>query len=226
MNPKITYQQPSFGLWKESHQRKAPDVYKAKHDTRRAYHWVVLTYLHYDIDLVGVDQPTWYGINGNPTAFGKIMATWLSHNRRCFLVEARNRKNTDTYLVVFEQDGKFVTLYSKNKEDIPQETFPISRRDAALLLRLSLVVNQMTRKITDQDIMKCVERKSNKNIQKHLQQYKNRVIPAGIEIGIINEQLGELYFCKPHKHIESTIENLNPFGWEDFVWQQHKDPYV
>ncbi|MBL7178547.1 MAG: hypothetical protein ISS66_22215 [Desulfobacteraceae bacterium] len=225
MIEKVTYQAPIFSLWRITHQRQAPEVYKAKDDTRRAYHWVVLTYLEYDIDLIGVEQPTWYGKYG-PTAFGKLLSTWISHGRRCFLVEARNRRSTDTYLVVFEQDGRFVTLYSKTKDDIPRELFPISRRNASLLLRLSLVVDERSRRITDQDILKCIARKSSHNIQKYLQHFKERVIPAGIEAGVIEERSGEYSFSTEHKRVESVIANLNPSGWEDFAWCQHIDPYV
>jgi hypothetical protein len=225
MNEKVTYQAPTFSLWRKSHQRQASEMYKAKYDTRRAYHWVVLTYLKYDIDLVGIEQPTWYGKYGNPTAFGKILSTWISHGRQCFLVEARNRKNADTYLVVFEQDGKFITLYSKKRDDIPQGTFPISRRNASLLLRLSLVVSDKSRRITNQDIFECIARKSNHNIQKHMNRYKEQIIPAGIRAGIIKEYSGEYYFCGEHKLIETVIANLNPIGWEDFAWRQHIDLY-
>ena len=226
MTEKVTYQAPTFSLWRITHQRQALEVYKAKYDTRRAYHWVVLTYLKYDIDLVGVEQPTWYGKYGRPTAFGKLLSTWISHGRRCFLVEARNRKSTDTYLVVFEQAGIFVTLYSKTRDDIPQEMFPISRRNASLLLRLSLVVDERSRRITEQDILKCIARKSSHNIQKYLQRFKERVIPAGIEVGVIEECSGEYFFSTEHKRVERIIANLNPFGWEDFAWRQHIDPYV
>lgn len=220
MTEKVTYQAPKFSLWRITHQRQGPEVYRAKYDTRRAYHWVVLTYLNYDIDLIGVKQPTWYGKSG-PTAFGTLLSTWISHGRRCFLVEARNRRNTDIYLVVFEQDGRFVTLYSKTREDVPQELFPLSRRKASHLLRLSLVVDDKTRRITDQDILKCLARKSGSNILKYLERFKKQVIPAGIEVGVIVMRSDEYFFSSEHKSVEKVIANLNPLGWEDFAWTQH-----
>jgi len=226
MTEKVIYQAPTFPRWKETHQRQAPETYRAKEDTRKTYHWVVLSYLKYDTEMIGVEQPTWFGKHG-PTAFGKILSTWISHRRRCFLVQARNRRRADTYLVVFEQDGRFVTLYSKTKDDIPNAIFPISRRNATLLLRLSLAVgDEPSRKITDRALLVCVARKKSYNIQRHLELLKQRVIPAGIEIGVIQERAGEFFFTAEHKVVESTIENLNPFGWEDFAWRQHVDPYV
>ena len=225
MDEQISYEAPSFSRWRETHQRQSPEVFKAKKETRQTYHWVVLSYLEYNLELIGVEQSTWFGEFG-PTAFGKILSTWISHKRRCFLVEARNRKNIDTYLVVFEQDGKFVTVYSKTRDDIPNEIFPISQRNSALLLRLSLATKDSSRKITDDDILKCIARKAPHNMQKYLRIFKERIIPEGIKIGVIEEHSGETYFVAEHKQVERIIANLNPLGWEDFSWRQYKDPYV
>lgn len=230
MEKDLNFERPTFAKWKKTHQRQAtssPDKYDGKHDTRKAYHWVVLENLQYEDQLIDVEQDTWFGHKGQPTATGKILSTWLSHGRKCFLVEAWNRKSKDLYLVVFSQEGKFITAYSKTKEDIPDIEFRVSRKKIKLLLRLSIAVGTIPdREITEEAISLCVARKALDNQTKHINRFKESIIPTGVEYGLIKQELGKFNFSMPHAEIERAAYLLNPYGWEDFLWQRHEDPYI
>ena len=222
-NQAIAFEQPTYAKWKKTHERyaqKSPPQYQAKTDTRKSYHWVVLTYLEYNAQLIGADQPTWFmGKCGRPTASGRILSSWLSHGKTCFLVEGRNRKYKDTYLVVFSKDGKFITSYSKSRDDIPDKLYPISRRRANNLLKLSSAVGDSnTRRITAEAILQCVNSKKAQRIERGLMRYKKHVIPSGVDCGVIEQTGDAYYFTMNCKDTEAKIHYLNPLGWEEFAW--------
>lgn len=205
----IAYERPTLKEWKRTHATEHPVKYKAKGDTRRRYHWTVLTYLRYHPGLIGVSQPTWFGANG-PTAHGIILSAWVSHKRHCYLVEAESKKGKDTYLVVFEGDGRFVTAYSKTRDDTPDKLHPVSVRNANSLLKLSLAVRNEGGRILDDDILKCLARKAAHNISKGTRRYKERVIPSGLKVGVIEEQDGHHFFTGDHVYVHKVLSQLNP----------------
>jgi hypothetical protein len=183
---------------------------------------VVLTYLKYDDSLIGVEQPTWFrGKGGRPTAFGRILSSWMSHGKKCFLVEARNRRNQDIYLVVFASDGTFITAYSKNRNDIPDTLYPISKRRALALLKLSLSVGGSSRKITDDSILGCISSRVPTRIEKSFLRYQKFVIPDGIRLGLIRESGTEQVFGMNHSKVETRIAALNPPAFEEYLWEGH-----
>lgn len=221
----VPFEQPTYAKWKNTHHRQAknsPTEYEAKKDTRKTYHWVVLTYLNYDPALIDVQQPTWWkGKGGRPTAFGRLLSTWRSHGKLCFLAESWNRRSRDTYLVVFSQNGKFITAYSKTRDDIPERLYPLSRRRAQKLLKLSAVVgDSLPRRITDDVIFQCISSKKLDSMERSFLRYLNHVIPAAVECGLIEKRGDIYYFRKSSKETESIIHQLNPVGWEDFAWNQ------
>jgi hypothetical protein len=65
-------EKPTFALWRRTHARiatKKPTEFRAKYDSRKPYHWTVLTYLQYEPALTVAVQPTWFmGKGGKPTA--------------------------------------------------------------------------------------------------------------------------------------------------------------
>ncbi|MGD9578706.1 MAG: hypothetical protein AB7Y74_10685 [Syntrophorhabdus sp.] len=222
MTNQIKYEPPTYPKWKKAHarsERRTPSQYKAKKDTRKSYHWVVLTYLKYDDALIGVEQPTWFrGAGGKPTAFGKILSSWMSYGKICFLIEARNRSSKDTYLVVFAQVGAFITTYSKNRNDIPDKLYPIVRRRALYLLRLSASVSETSRVITDDSILCCISANSPERIEKSFLRYKNLVIPDGIRLGLIAKSGEDYVFMMGHREIENQMAALNPPAFENYAW--------
>lgn len=226
MQQRAQFEQPTYAKWKATHQRqaeKSPSQYKAKKDTRKAYHWVVLTYLNYQQALINVEQPTWWkGKGGRPTAFGRLLSAWRSHGKFCFLVEARNRRSKDTYLVVFSPDGTFLTAYSKTRDDIPERLYPLGRRRAGQLLKLSAAVGDSpARRITDDAILECIPSRKPDKIERAFLCYVNHVIPDAVECGVVEKRGSAYYFSKNPKETESLIHQLNPVGWEDFAWNQH-----
>lgn len=227
MDKDTIYERPTYAKWKRTHERyvqKSHGKYDAKKDTRKSYHWVVLTFLQYSEELKGKEQPTWfYGSGGRPTAFGTILSTWWSYGKKCFLVNARNRRTKDIYLVVFSADGSFITAYSKTKDDIPDKLFRIPRRRAYKLLRLSASVGDSNpRRITEQSILKLISGKKAHNIVKALTQYLDIVIPTGVELGLVKKEGDSYFFTMGCDDIEAEIHDLNLFGWKDFIWAKRQ----
>jgi hypothetical protein len=97
------------------------------------------------------------GRGGKPTAWGRILSRWEKESRECFLVEAWNRRNSDTYLVVFASDGTFITAYSTTRTDVVAPVYPMAPRRALRLLRLNDEVPEGPRRlITEDAILRAV----------------------------------------------------------------------
>jgi hypothetical protein len=211
MNPK---EQPKFPKWKLSHEtlaRQDPVKYRAREEATKAYHWVVLTFLTYDPSMIGIEQSTWHGGKGTATAFGKITKYWNSTGRECFQVEAWNRKGRDTYVVVFTWGGKFLEAYSKTRDDIPEEIYPIAARRAQRMLSLSRAVGDQESKIITQDAMnRSVCTTNEKRRQRSLLAFSKYVIPNGIELGLIERVGDDFKFTMSHDQVRATLISLNP----------------
>src|SRR5574341_1150463 len=152
-------ERPTFARWRRTHAataRKKPTEFRAKFDSRKPYHWTVLTYLEYDPARIGAVQPTWFKSKGNkPTAWGRILSHWEKGPREYFLVEAWNRRTSDTYLITFSKTGTFITAYSTTRTDVPAPVFPLAPKRARTLLKLNAVVSDSSpRKITDEAVLR------------------------------------------------------------------------
>jgi len=151
-------ERPTFARWRRTHAaiaKRKPAEFRAKFDSRKPYHWTVLTYLEYNRARIGAVQPTWFMGKGNqPTASGRIMSCWVKGPRECFLVEAWNRRTSDTYVVVFSKSGKFITAYSTTRTDVPAPVYPLAPKCARLLLKLNSEISEAPpREITDDAVL-------------------------------------------------------------------------
>lgn len=182
-------EKPTFARWRRTHAavaRKKPTEFRAKFDSRKPYHWTVLTYLEYDPARIGIVQPTWFmGRGHQPTAWGRILSQWEKGPRECFLVEAWNRRNSDTYVVIFSKTGTFITAYSTTRTDVPAPVYPLAPKRARTLLNLNAVVPETPpRKITDDAVLRVVTKNPARSIRA-----RNRVsriyMPLAESLGII-----------------------------------------
>jgi hypothetical protein len=160
-------EQPTFARWRRTHAaiaKKKPTDFQAKFDSRKPYHWTVLTYLEYDAARIGAVQPTWFMSRGSrPTAWGRILSRWEKGPRESFLVEAWNRRSSDTYMVVFNKTGTFITAFSTTRTDVPAPVYPLSPKCARTLLKLNAVVPEATpREITDDTILQIITQNPNR----------------------------------------------------------------
>ena len=88
---------------------------------------------------------------------GRVLSRSESGSRECFLVEAWNRRSSDTYLVVFAKDGRFITAYSTTRTDVPARLYPLAPRRAQRLLRLNAeVADGPRRPISDDAVCRAV----------------------------------------------------------------------
>jgi len=157
------FEKPTFALWRRTHVKiatKKPTEFKAKYDSRKPYNWTVLTYLQYDPALVGSIQPTWFmAKGGQPTAWGRILSHWIKGPRECFLIEAWNRRTSDTYIVVFSKTGTFITAFSTTRTDVPAPIFPLAPKRARTLLKLNGVTpDSSLREISEEAVLRIISK--------------------------------------------------------------------
>jgi hypothetical protein len=207
-------ERPTFALWRRTHaanERKRPGEFRAKFDSRKPYHWTVLTFLDYDPALIGVVQPTWFmGKDNKATAWGRILSHWERGPRDHFLVEAWNRRDSDTYVLAFSKGGTFVTAYSTTRADVPAPVFPLAPKRARTLLRLNSVVpDTLPREITEEAVLQV----SPRNMVR-LNRTRYRVwdiyMPLAESLALVFRDEGRWYFTKSASDTSRLILLLCP----------------
>jgi hypothetical protein len=211
----MSRERPTFARWRQIHAHVAartPWEFAAKHDTRKSFHWVVLTFLEYDRALIDQVQPTWFrGKGGSPTAWGVIRAAWERKARDCFLVEAWNRRRRDTYVVVFEKDGRFLTAYSKTRDDAPIPLFPLSAKAAGMLLRLNdLVPDSELRVISDELILASLVSRGAARITRGFKRASKHYLPLAVRQGLVIRVDDQLCFVGPRANVRQRLFLLSP----------------
>lgn len=207
-------EKPTFALWRRTHAKtatKKPTEFQAKYDSRKPYHWTVLTYLQYNPALIGSVQPTWFrGKGGNPTAWGRILSHWIKGPRECFLLEAWNRRTSDTYLVVFSKTGTFITAYSTTRTDVPAPVFPLAPKRARTLLKLNAEIpGHPPREITNEAVLRIVT-KNPKRLERTRDRIWNIYLPLAESLGLVHRDGGGWRFTNSAQETSRLIELLCP----------------
>ncbi len=187
-------EKPTFPLWKRRHASLAasnPEEYAAKHDTRKAYQWIVLTYLRYDSGLMHQQQWTWpqpfVPSSGPRTAWGVILGTWELRGRNGFLVEACDKRKRDTYKVIFAKDGTFITAISVTRKDAKEQNFPLGRRAAAALLRLNERVPDLCPRHVTREAVAAILSPQSAKFAKKSEAVWNIYLPRAARVGLVTE---------------------------------------
>ena len=211
-------EKPTFALWRRTHAgiaTKKPTEFRAKYDSRKPYHWTVLTYLQYDLVLIGAVQPTWFmGKGDKPTAWGRILSHWTKGPRECFLVEAWNRRTSDTYLVAFGKTGTFITAYSTTRTDVPAPVFPLAPKRARALLKLNAEIpDTPPREITDEAVLRIITKNPGR-----LKRARDRVwkiyIPLAESLALVRRDGAAWCFTNSVRETSRLIHLLCPAGSE------------
>jgi hypothetical protein len=198
---------PGFPLWKRRHaslEAINPDEYKAKHDTRKAYQWIVLEHLQYDPGLLHQQQWTWPRA---PTAWGAIRAVSEPRGRKVFTVEACTKGKRDTYKVVFAQDGTFITAISKTRNDVKSRKFLLSRRGAGLLLRLNEQVPDADLRLVTEEAVNTILSPQSAKFAKDCGAVWNIYIPRAIRLGLITGNVAGPRFTYGQEKTRLEVRN-------------------